>query len=339
MKRTAATLTLLSALLAAAACAPDTSDDDDGGDGGGDAGGKEVTLTLNWVPYGEHAPFYYGVEKGFYADEGIDLEIKPGNGSGATIQQVAQNQTDFGWADTPPLMAGIGEGMGVKSLGVYLQKGPSSVQFMSDQDIKEPADLEGKTVAGTPGDAMYATFPGWLEANGVDPSKVKVVNVQPADKISQLAAGKVDAIMGFFHDQGPTIENTTGETVDYILFSDFGMNVLGTGIVASDKLLADDPELAKAFVRATTRSWKEVEANQDEAVRIMSEAATEPPPDNVLANQLKDTLPLLAGDGGGIGVNSEESWQETIDLLADGGMLKEAMNPADYWDASYAAKG
>jgi NitT/TauT family transport system substrate-binding protein len=117
------------------------------------------------------------------------------------------------------------------------------------------------------------------------------------------------------------------------------MNVLGTGIVASDKMLADDPELAKAFVRATTKSWQEVEANQEEAVKIMSEAATEPPPDNVLANQLKDTLPLLQGDGGGIGVNSEESWQETIDLLSDGGMLKEAKKPADYWDASYAAKG
>src|SRR5205814_4682019 len=56
-----------------------------------------VTLTLNWVPYGEHAPFYYGLKKGFYANEGIDLTIKSGTGSGNTIQQVAQQKTTFGW--------------------------------------------------------------------------------------------------------------------------------------------------------------------------------------------------------------------------------------------------
>ena len=66
-----------------------------------------VTLTLNWVPYGEHAPFYYGLKKGFYANDGIDLTIKSGTGSGNTIQQVAQQKTTFGWADTPPLLEGI----------------------------------------------------------------------------------------------------------------------------------------------------------------------------------------------------------------------------------------
>src|SRR5689334_9173481 len=94
-------------------------------------GSTKVTLTLNWVPYGEHAPFYYGLKKGFYKDEGIELDIKPGTGSGTTIQQVAQNQTTFGWADTPPLLKGISTGMKEKSVGVFLQKGPSSIEFLS----------------------------------------------------------------------------------------------------------------------------------------------------------------------------------------------------------------
>src|ERR1041384_1273452 len=95
------TVAAAAALLVLAGCA-------DRGSGapsqGSSPGTKKATLTLNWVPYGEHAPFYYGLKKGFYKAEGIDLEIKPGTGSGATVQQVAQQKTDFGWADTPPLL-------------------------------------------------------------------------------------------------------------------------------------------------------------------------------------------------------------------------------------------
>ncbi|WP_419998691.1 ABC transporter substrate-binding protein [Streptomyces boninensis] len=329
---------LLAAVLAgAAACAPDTSDDKGGGsDAGGGGKGKKVTLTLNWVPYGEHAAFYYGLEKGIYEKAGIDLTIKPGHGSAGTVKQVAQGHSDFGWADTPALLAGVNEGMKVKSLGVYLQKGPSSVQFLSDQKIKTPKDLEGKTVGGTPGDALYATFPGWLKENKVDPAKVKVVNMDPAAKIANLGAGKVDAIMGFFHDQGPTVEDKTGKQVDYLLWADYGMNVLGNGIVTGDKMLGDDPKLAKAFTTATAKAWTEAAKHQSEAVKIMSESVDGAPPEKVLASQFKQTLPLLEGRHG---ANDEKKWQETIDLLKDGGMLKKAQAPSAYWDASYAGQG
>ena len=76
---------------------------------------------------------------------------------------MAQEQTDFGWADTPPLLKGINTGMKVKSVGVFLQKGPASIEFLADKGITTPADLKGKTVGGTPGDAMYATFPALAE--------------------------------------------------------------------------------------------------------------------------------------------------------------------------------
>src|SRR6266508_1945111 len=102
MKRIATVLALVAATVLPAAC------------GGGAAkpatqngGPTKVTLTLNWIPYGEHAPFYYGLKKGYYKAEGIDLQIKPGNGSGATIQQVNQQNTMFGCADTPALLKSI----------------------------------------------------------------------------------------------------------------------------------------------------------------------------------------------------------------------------------------
>ncbi|WP_265520414.1 ABC transporter substrate-binding protein [Oerskovia flava] len=311
----------------------------DGGSADPGEGGDEltpVTVTLNWVPYGEHAPFYYGVEQGIFEEEGIDLTIQPGNGSGNTVQQVAQGNTDFGWADTPPLANAISSGMPVKSVGVFLQTGPSSVEFFSDQQITEPADLVGKTVGGTPGDAMYGTFPAWLEINGVDPADVTVVNVDAAGKIAALIEGRVDAIQGFHHDQAPTIENQTGTQVDALPFADFGMNLLGTGLVVNDATIEGDPDLVEAMVRATSRSFLEAADDREAAVAAMAEGAEQAPDENVLAAQLDATIELLGLDQAPApSVNTEQQWVDTLTFLSENTDFDGAVTSTDYWDGSF----
>jgi NitT/TauT family transport system substrate-binding protein len=334
---------LLTGILAAAllvGCAP-SGQNTGGGSGSTNSGGsgpkETVTFTLNWVPYGEHAPFYYGLQKGYYADEGIDLQIKPGSGSGTTIKAVAAGQTTFGWADTPPLLNAIATGMPVKSLGVFLQKGPASIEFLADKNIKSIRDLKGKTVGGTPGDAMYASFPALLAANGLQPSDVTVVNMDAANKIAQLAAGQVDAIMGFFHDQGPTIENKTGKKVDHLLFADSGLNMLGLGIVASDDTLSTKKDLVGKFVRATQKSWAEAAKHPEDAAKVMVDLAENEPPREVLVKQLKLAITLLQlKTAGAPGVNTEEQWSDTIDVMAKNAGLKDPGKPAKYWNGSFA---
>jgi NitT/TauT family transport system substrate-binding protein len=328
----------LSAMLAviASAFVVACGGDDDGG-GGSAAGPQDVTLTLNWIPYGEHAPFYYGLQQGFFRDEGIDLTIRPGSGSSRTVEQVAARKTTIGWADTPPLLLGASRGMPIKSIGVFMQNGPSSIEFFSSQGIKSPDDLKGKSVAGTPGDAMYASFPGWLEANGVSEDDVKVVNVDPAGKLAALMEGKADAIMGFFHDQGPTIENESGDQVDALMYSDWGMNLLGTGLVVHEQTIAEDRAMLEGFVRAAVKSWEAAAENPRAAAAAMAEMAEQEPPQKVLVEQLKLTIPLVMGEGMTIGENEESAWQETIDLLVKYAELEGPTEASEYWDASFAA--
>lgn len=105
-----------------------------------DSGKKldRVTLTLNWYPYGEHAPFYYGKQQKIFEKHGIDLDVRAGQGSQKTVQATAAGQTDFGWADTPALLAGVDQGVKVKSLGVFLQTTPASVQSFDAKGIAAP---------------------------------------------------------------------------------------------------------------------------------------------------------------------------------------------------------
>ncbi|WP_454857745.1 ABC transporter substrate-binding protein [Promicromonospora soli] len=322
------------ALATVAACGQTGAGDSPGGQNAD--GLSEVTLTLNWVPYGEHAPFYYGVEQGIFEDEGIDLTIQPGNGSGSTVQQVAQRNTEFGWADTPPLANGISSGMPVRSVGVFLQTGPSSVEFFDDQGIAEPADLVGKTVAGTPGDAMYGTFPAWLELNGVDPADVTVVNVDAAGKIAALIEGRVDAIQGFHHDQAPTIENQTGKEVSALPFSDFGMNLLGTGLLAHEATIEGDPELVQAMVRATSESFLAASEDPEAAVAAMAAGAEQAPDESVLAAQLEATIGLLnLEEAPAPGVNTEQQWTGTLTFLAENTEFEGEATPDAYWDGTF----
>lgn len=345
---------LLALLLFAAACASgddagstDTATEQDGAteeeaaaadDGAGEL--TPVNLTLNWVPYGEHAPFYYGLAQGFYEDEGIRLTIQPGSGSGATAQATGAGQTDFGWVDTPALLNAVSSGVPAKSVGVYLQTTPASVEFFADSGISEPQDLVGITIGGTAGDAMSQTFPAFLAANDLSESDVTVQNVDPAGKIAALVEGRVDAIMGFFHDQAPTIANLSGKEVDVLRFSEWGVNFLGTGLVTNESFLEANPDVVEGMVAATTRSFEAAMEDPEGAVQAMLDAVSnQAPPEEVIAEQLEMTTGLLhteATEGMPPGANAEEDWQNTIDLFAEYGGLEDPGAPADYWDGSFA---
>ncbi|MEW2486432.1 ABC transporter substrate-binding protein [Streptomyces sp. NPDC048411] len=309
-----------------------------------DSGKKldKVTLTLNWYPYGEHAPFYYGKQQKIFEKHGIDLTIQAGQGSQKTVQATAAGQTDFGWADTPALLAAVDQGVQVKSLGVFLQTTPASVQSFDSKGIGSPADLKGRTIAGTAGDALSKTFPIFLKKNNIDASEVKVQNTDPAGKIAAVISGKTDGLLGYASDQGPTMQEKAKKTVSYLRFSENGLNFYSNGLLAGQKLLASRSELAGRMVQAVSEAWAAAAKAPEPAVAAMDGASEQLPPKTVLAEQFRTTLTLLhttSTEGKAPGVNDEADWQQTIDVFAEAGMVSKPKSVAEYWDAKTALKG
>src|SRR5437773_12471462 len=107
---------------------------------------EKVVLMLNWYLYSEHAPFFLGKARGYYDQEGIDLDIQEGRGSGVTVQAVAANTATFGYVDVPTMIKAAAKGAPVKSVGVALQLSPMSVMGLADKNIRKPADIKGKPV-------------------------------------------------------------------------------------------------------------------------------------------------------------------------------------------------
>ncbi|MEU9011609.1 ABC transporter substrate-binding protein [Streptomyces sp. NPDC048479] len=330
---------LVPLLLVATACG------EDGSDKTTSDSGKEldkVTLTLNWYPYGEHAPFYYGKQQKIFEKYGIDLNIRAGQGSQKTVQATGAGQTDFGWADTPAVLSGVDSGVKVKSLGVFLQTTPSSVQFFESKGITTPADLKGRTIAGTAGDALSKTFPIFLKKNKLKESDVKVQNTDPAGKIAAVISGKTDGLLGYASDQGPTMQNKAKKQVAYLRFSENGLNFYSNGLITGQRFLAAKKDVAARMVKAVSESFAAAEKAPVPAVAAMQGASQQLPPKEVLSEQFKTTVTLLhtrATQGKAPGINTDADWQQTIDVFAEAGLVKSPKSVAEYWDSATALKG
>ena len=336
MQRTfAASLAVLAAsALALTACGGGGSTPKADGDGTTD-----VTLMLNWYPYGEHAALYYGVEKGIYKEHGINLKIEAGQGSTKTAQAAGQNQVDFGWADAPAVMANIDKGVKIKSVGVFLQTTPSAVQVFSDSGIKTPEDLKGKTIAVSAGDAPTTTFPAYLKAVGLSESDVKQQNLDAAGKISAMLSGKVDGLIGFAHDQGPTIADKSGKEITYLRYADAGLSFYSNGLIASEKMIGDNPDLVKEMVAATSEAFTAAQENPEAAVASMDGKDPQMPSKAVLTNQWSETTKLLstkATEGKAPGVNDPADWESSIKVLGEAGLIEKGGSVDKYFDASFA---
>jgi NitT/TauT family transport system substrate-binding protein len=295
---------------------------------------KPVTLMLNWIPYGEHAPFYYGLAKGYYAAQGIDLTIESGGGSAKTIQAVGAGTVAFGYADTPTLIQAIAKGVPVKSIGVVLQRTPSAVQLFADKHVTTPAGLRGMTIALTPGDALYQTFPAFLEANHMTPADVNLVNIDPAGKNAALISGRADAIVGYYNGQAPEIEAATGKKVVAIEYAANGVNFYGDGLITSDATLSSDPALVRGFVSASRRAWADAALHPREAVAEMEKRVDKAPGADVMLQELTISNALLHTKntvGRDPIVNVPADWQATIDLLARYAGLTNPAKPDAYW--------
>ena len=333
-KRLLAVIAAGAMALGLAACGSDSSS----GATTDSASAKDVTLMLNWYPYGEHAPFYYGVDQGIYEKHGINLTIKAGQGSTKTAQATGAKQVDFGWADTPAVLANIDQGVKIKSVGVFLQTTPSAVQVFADSGIEKPSDLKGKTIAVSAGDAPTTTFPIYLHKVGLSESDVKEQNLDPAGKIAAVISGRVDGLIGFAHDQGPTIAAKSGKKMRYLRYADAGLNFYSNGLIVPDSTIQDDPNLVKEMVAATSEAFAAAEKNPQAAVDSMAGKDPQMPSKDVLLEQWKQTTKLLHTDatqGKAPGVDADSDWKSTIKVLANSKLISSAKPIDTYYDSSF----
>ncbi|MEJ8570006.1 ABC transporter substrate-binding protein [Microbaculum marinum] len=278
----------------------------------------DASIRLNWYLVGFHAPIYLGVERGYFADEGINLTINEGRGSGVATQVVGAKDDTFGLADAGTMILAASKGIPIKAVMSPMNISPYGVISRKDAGITTPKDLEGKRLAVTAGDSLTQLFPAVIAANGLDESSIEMVFVDPAGKVVSVLEKKADALLGSADAQFFQIEEK-GVEAAAMNFADVGVPTVGITVIAHEDTIEDNPDLIRRFVKAMRRSFEEGVKDPDAAIAAAVAAKPDVSPE-ALKGQLMVDLDLLhtpASKDGGIGYAAAEDWQRTLDLMKE----------------------
>jgi NitT/TauT family transport system substrate-binding protein len=279
-----------------------------------------ATLRVDWIPGSHHIGPFLAVERGYYVAEGLDLDVKPGKGSGATVQVVATNTDLFGFADAGVMAIAVSKGAPLIMVANTTPRGPNGAITIGTK-LTSPKELEGKSIGLVPGESSHAALSALMARHQIPPSAYRIVNVEAASKVPALLTRKVDVIPGFrFGDYLRAYAQNKEAKIT--LFSDWGLNVLGNGYFVTTATLEQKPELVRAFLRATMRGWKDAIADPKAGVAALMKAY---PETNREFAELG--LPMViehmssdATRGKPLGYMAEEDWRATLDVMKGAGL-------------------
>lgn len=303
----------------------------------------KATLMLNWYVYGEHAPFYYGKEKGIFAKHGIDLDIQEGRGSGVTTQAVAAKTADFGYVDVPTMMRAAVKGAPVVAVGIALQTSPMSAMGFVDKNIKKPEDIKGKTVATTPGDSMSQIWPLFLKKTGLKEGDFKIVSGDATTKLNAVINNQADLLLGYVMDQSMKIKDATGKDVFPIKFADYGINLVSSGIIANKDTVKDKADLVRRMMAASVESIEAASKDPKGAAQAILNANPKGGKIDTLTQGFELTIPLYkdpTGESKQVMRVSDKNMAETVGVMVDYGGLEAVAkdNVKTYYTNDYLPK-
>jgi NitT/TauT family transport system substrate-binding protein len=254
-------LQTVSALALAAAC------------GAAQAQTTPIKFQLDWRFEGPAALFLQPVAKGYFKDAKVDVQVDAGTGSGAAVQRVASGTYDMGFADLAALMEFHANNPDAPNKPVAVMmvynNTPAAVMALKKSGIKSPADLAGKKLGAPVFDAGRRGFPIFQKANGI--SNVTWVSMDPPLRETMLARGDIDAITGFSFTSLLNLEARGVKMQDVVTlpYADHGVKLYGNVIIASPKLIRENPAAVKAFLTAFAKGAKEVMANPDASIQYV----------------------------------------------------------------------
>ena len=285
-------------------------------------GPTPLDFRLNWTLYGEHAPFFVGVDKGFYLEEGLDVTILEGSGSGTVVKLLGNGTNTIGYADSATMMRGVIAGVPVTAVAVMFQSSPMS--FIYRADAARPTTIEelpGTKVGITAGDASLSIFEACLGANGLTMDDVELIQVSnPQAKETAVLEGIADTFLGYFVDQPLRMEKVTGVDMGWSKLVDLcNVNTLSSAIIVNNFWAEQNPEIVQKFVRASQRAWAYTQENPEEAAEIFASHAEAFDAPLALA-EIEGSLTLLHTpntEGKPLGFSALEDWQSTQQVLED----------------------
>ena len=233
----------------------------------------KIPFTLDWKFEGPSAPFFNAIDKGYFKDAGLDVEISPGKGSLDAIPKVATGSFPLGFADINSLIKFLDQNPGapVTAIMMIYDKPPFAVIGRKSLGIKSPADLTGSVLGAPPPDGAWAQFPSFAKANGLDMNKIKVEPVGFPTREPMLAEGKVSSITGYSFSSFLNLVRlgVPEDDITTILMADHGLKLYGNAIIVNTDFASSNAKVVKSFLGAVGKGWKDAVSNPSSAIEAL----------------------------------------------------------------------
>ena len=215
---------------------------------------QKVDFILNWVPGGDHAPYYYAKKMGWYKDAGIDLNLEPGKGSAAAVQRVGAGSDQLGLADMPAALTLRGKGADTVGVFNVYANSPQGLYWLKSSGIKSIKDLAGKKIGNPAGDGARIIWPALAKANGMDANSITWVNIDANSKLAALKAHSIDATTSFYNLH-TVFKRELGDDMGFVAWKDAGLNTYGNTVIVNGDYLKKNKAVVAAFVKVTQKAF------------------------------------------------------------------------------------
>ncbi len=296
---------------------------------------EDVDIVLDWYPNALHSFIYAAIENGYYKEEGLNVNIKfPSNPTDPLTLPAAGKATIGIYYQPDIVIARANEKVPVKSIGALVHTPLNVIISLKEKNINSPKELSGKTVgfSGNPLNVEYVKT--MVKEDGGDPNSVNIIDVG-FELLSSMVTKKVDATTGGLINHEVPVLRHEGHEVNYFDPSKYGVpNYYEAVFVTSDNTLKEKPETLKKFLRASKKGFEYTKNNPDKSLKILMDNQQKdnfPLIDSVEKESISILLPKMESQNEPFLYQDKKVWEQNINWLYEKGMLKEKVNPEDFY--------
>lgn len=300
------------------------------------SGAKKVLVRFTWKLKAEYAPLFVALDKGYYAAEGLDVQLAEGSGPTTVVKVIAIGTENFGYGAATVIADAVSRDLPVQVVAVYQPRAPIAIVSFPDIPLNTPKDMEGRKLGLVPGETFGNLLQTFGRINNFDPNKVTVLKMELGALTSQFMLRKIDYTTLYVNNTLPMMERQAGVKLNTMKIADFGLKVLGASLFVNKDFAKANPETVKKLLRATAKGYVETARDPKGATDIMEKHLTIKVDRNILERQVLETAratPVIEGKP--VGWQNEADWRDNLELLKVTDAVKEIKDLHSYYTNDY----
>lgn len=288
---------------------------------------KKVSLMLDWAPNTNHTGLYVAKEKGFFAQQGLDVEITQPSNQGIVEQLVGSGKVNFGVSQQEQVTTARTQDIPIVSIGAIIQHNTSGFASIPEKNIASAKDFEGKTYGGWDMPSEIAVLKALMQKEKADFNKLKIINIGEADQLLSLTKD-IDLTWIFYGWAGIESE-VRNQTLNMIWLKDIdpALDYYTPVLTTSEKMIQTDPDTVRSFMKAISDGYHYAIQNPGEAADILIKYAPESSPELIKKSQAW-LSPKYQGEAKRWGEQRIEVWQNYAQWLVERNLLPKMIDPA-----------